>query len=131
MVKFFRHIISLIIGYFTIGANLLKRPVTLFYPEKKKLHQNLRGKISFARTECKCIACGICKSVCPSINTIKITTKEDKNSKKVLEELSIDLSQCIQCGNCAENCPTKTLIMTNDYEYSSLNKEDLIIRLRR
>ncbi|MBR6163967.1 4Fe-4S dicluster domain-containing protein [bacterium] len=131
MVKFFRHIISLIIGYFTIGSNLIKKPVTVFYPEKKKEHKNLRGKISFAEGECKCIACGICKSVCPSKGTIKITTKEDEGSKKVLDELSIDLSQCIQCGNCAENCPTKTLIMTNDYEYSSTDKIDLIIRLRR
>ena len=131
MIKFFKHIISLIIGYFTIGANLLKRPVTLFYPEVKKEHKNLRGRISFAKGECKCIGCGICKSVCPSINTINIKTTQDENSKKVLEELSVDLSQCIQCGNCAENCPTKTLVMTYEYEYSAQDKNDLIIKLRR
>ncbi len=131
MIKFFKHIFSLIVGYFTIGLNLLKKPVTLFYPEKKKPHTNLRGKISFNEGECRCIACGICKSVCPSIGTISIETVNFEGSKKVLKELSINLAQCIQCGNCVQNCPTKTLIMTNDYEYSSTVKDDLIIRLRR
>ena len=129
--RFFKHIRALNKGFMTIGANLIKRPVTLFYPEKKKQHENLRGKISFAQGECRCVACGLCQSVCPSKGTINIETTTDENSKRVLKELSVDLSQCIQCGNCVVNCPTKTLVMTNDYEYCSEDKESLIIRLRR
>jgi NADH-quinone oxidoreductase subunit I len=129
--ELFKHIKALFIGFRTIGHNLFKRPVTLFYPETKKPHTNLRGKISFAQGECKCIGCGICQSVCPSKGTINIETETDENSKRVLKELSIDLAQCIQCGNCTENCPTKTLIMINDYEYCDSDKESLVIRLRR
>lgn len=124
-------ITALFKGYKTIGANFFKKPVTLFYPENKKGHKNLRGRLNFSQGECKCIACGICQSVCPSKGTIEIKTKEDENAKRVLDEMTIDLAQCIQCGNCIDNCPTKTLVMTNDYEYSTNDKSDLKIRLRR
>ena len=85
--EFFKHIKALITGYKTIGVNLTKKKVTLFYPEKKKEHKNLRGRISFSQSECRCIACGICKSVCPSVGTINIETEEE-NSKKVLKTIT-------------------------------------------
>ena len=51
---------------------------------------------------------------------------------KVLDYFDFNLSRCSFCGLCAEVCPTKpikALIMSEDYELGSYNRETQILRV--
>jgi len=104
-------ILGLLISMFTVFKHLIKKPVTLEYPEKKIVPpENFRGKPYVEN----CIKCMTCTKVCPSG---AITIEDSK--------FQIDLNKCIFCGNCEYYCPVKAIKMSHDYELASDNKENL------
>ncbi|MEW6323917.1 MAG: NADH-quinone oxidoreductase subunit NuoI [Nitrospirota bacterium] len=112
--------------------HLFARPVTLQYPHQKpEVSRRYRGVMSLLRyqdgTE-KCVGCGLCEAVCPS-NVIKVVSaeQEDTPMKRYAREYWFDLSRCVFCGFCVEACPVDALAMTPNYEYSTVNKRELML----
>lgn len=120
----FKSILALIIGHVTVFKHAFKKRVTLEYPEQKQeLNSNFRGKHEFDFD--KCIACGVCQRVCPA-NAITIIKQDNK-----LNSYIIDYNKCIFCGNCAFYCNTKAILMGNDYELATDNKDDLVVEFKK
>ena len=113
---------ALIEGLLTVLKHLFMKPVTLEYPEKKRvLSDSFRGK-----PEVKgCIGCGICKKVCPSgaIDYIK-------NDNGDVISYKFNLEKCIFCGNCMYYCPQKAITMTKNYELATEEKNGLILNYK-
>ncbi|MCX7723734.1 MAG: NADH-quinone oxidoreductase subunit I [Thermodesulfovibrio sp.] len=108
---------------------LFSKSVTIQYPfERRKVHEGFRGrhalvKDPFTETD-KCIGCMRCTTVCPS-KCIYIK-REKRENKMVVIDYIIDASRCIYCAYCVEACPVCALVLTEDYEYSSYKREELI-----
>lgn len=95
----------------TVFKHLFKKPITLEYPEKKKIPpENFRGKPVVKN----CVGCKSCIRVCPS-GAIEITE----------DEFIIDLKKCIFCGNCSYYCFCGAIKMSNEYELASGDINDL------
>jgi NADH-quinone oxidoreductase subunit I len=64
----------------------------------------------------RCVACGLCARVCPSlaINIIAAETKDEKERFPAVFE--INMLRCIFCGFCEEVCPEEAIVMSKDYE---------------
>ena len=104
-------------GMQTVFKHLFRKPVTLEYPEKKRiLNDVFRGKLKVDG----CVGCGLCKKVCPT-GAINI----NKTPEKIVYK--IDMKKCIFCGNCVYHCPKSAVRMTKEYELATDKKEDLIL----
>ena len=108
---------NLWLGLWTVFKHLFKKPVTLEYPEKKRvLNGNFRGKPQVSG----CIGCGICKKVCPSG---AISFAKDENGK--VYSYKFDLRKCIFCGNCSFYCPKGAIRMGDEYELACADASEL------
>ena len=109
--KIINNIKGLFLSMFTVFKHILKKAVTLEYPENKITpSDNFRGK-PYVKN---CIKCMTCTKVCPT-GAIKIYENEFK----------IDLNKCIICGNCAFYCPVHAINMGKEYELATNDKNDL------
>jgi NADH-quinone oxidoreductase subunit I len=117
--------------------NLLRRPVTIQYPEEKRTpYPRYRARIVLTRDPDggeRCVACYLCSAACP-VDCISMQAAEAENGRRYAAWFRINFARCIFCGLCAEACPTLAIQMSPDYEMGSrdpLNlvaeKEDLLI----
>lgn len=107
-----KNIKNILLSLITVFKHLFKKPVTLEYPEKKKiLGKHFRGKPAVNNN---CVKCGTCIRVCPS-GAIKIEQ----------EKFIINLKKCIFCGNCSFYCQKNAINMTDCYELATNNMSDL------
>lgn len=116
-------------GLFLTLKMLFSKPVTIQYPfERRKIHDGFRGKHALVRDPFtdndKCIGCMRCATVCPS-RCIYIR-REKRENKMVVIDYIIDASKCIFCAYCVEACPVCALVLTEDFEYSSYSRNNLI-----
>jgi formate hydrogenlyase subunit 6/NADH:ubiquinone oxidoreductase subunit I len=99
--------------------NFFRKPFTINYPKQglKKRNELFRGVHVFRKE--KCIGCGLCEKNCPS-NCIKA----DREKKKIV----INLGMCTFCGLCRDMCPAKAIEFSKNFEISTKNRKDLIMK---
>jgi NADH-quinone oxidoreductase subunit I len=84
-----------------------------------------------------CIGCDQCAMACPvdciTIETIKSTPDVDLGLTSVgtkkrlyVPVFDIDIAKCCYCALCVYPCPTECIKMTDVYEFSEYNRENLI-----
>jgi NADH-quinone oxidoreductase chain I len=130
-------LLDLFDGLSVTGRHLVKKKVTIEYPEQKKLPSD-RFRGMFRLDEERCIKCTLCAIECP-INIIYIDWHNEKNeagkSEKVLDRFDVDLKRCMFCQLCEEACPTvpKSIwLTTKTYEMAAYDRnESLYLDIRK
>ncbi len=107
-----------------VGAEILKKPSTIEFPEQKEeLTDNYRG---IHKLDMKtCISCAACARICPN-QTIEMVDTETEHGPKKMPQ--INLERCLFCALCEEVCPTECLILTKDYSLEAYDRRDYIKR---
>jgi NADH-quinone oxidoreductase subunit I len=82
-----------------------------------------------------CIVCDLCAKICPvdciEIESIKSTeaigqTSDGTTKRLYAAKFDIDMAKCMYCGLCTVVCPTECIVMTNTYDKSVENMNELI-----
>ncbi len=110
--------------------------VTIQYPDVKPvLPERARNRLYVNMADC--IGCLQCATACP-VNCIEIETVKaipadgpritSNGKKKALwvTKFDIDIAKCCFCSLCTYPCPTECIKMTDVYEFSEFNREDLV-----
>jgi NADH-quinone oxidoreductase subunit I len=110
--------------------------VTIQYPNVRlELPERERNRLYVNMDDC--IGCDQCSRACP-VNCIEIETvkglptddigKTSNGKKKALwvTKFNIDFAKCCYCQLCVFPCPTECIYMTDVYEFSEFNRNDLI-----
>ena len=103
--------------------------VTMQYPDEKWTpYPRFRGLHELQRDENgkeKCVACGLCSTVCPA-ECIELEGDENKKGERFAKTYEINMLRCIFCGYCEEVCPEDAIFLRQDYELASENIKDHI-----
>lgn len=140
MAQYFRNIYIVLstisAGMYVTFKHLFTKSVTVQYPHVKlPIPDGARNQLFNDITDCS--GCSQCVRACPvdciKIETIKIFEGEDLGSTSDGKEMrlhtvvwDLDMAKCCYCGLCVYPCPTECLVMTDKYEYSTYNREDLL-----
>ena len=82
-----------------------------------------------------CIVCDLCAKICPvdciDIESIKATeaigqTSDGTTKRLYAAKFDIDMAKCMYCGLCTIVCPTECIIMTNQYDKSVFEINQLV-----
>ncbi|MFB6347639.1 MAG: NADH-quinone oxidoreductase subunit I [bacterium] len=116
---------------------MLKPTFTINYPFETLEFTGFRGKL--VNYTADCISCNKCVVACP-VDCISLESRdrEDFDPQKhkastghplrlELVSYDIDMNKCMYCNLCTEVCPTECLVMTDDIEYSSDDRDDMTI----
>lgn len=114
--------------------HLFQPKVTVQYPEEKwEIPPRWRGTHRMLTNEegkAKCVACGLCPTVCPA-NCIKLVPGEDEKGNRFPLVFEIDEFRCIFCGYCQEVCPEEAIHVGQHYENSEYSREGFVYDLER
>jgi len=120
---------------------MLHGSVTVQYPHQKlEIPPRARNQLVNIIEECN--GCNQCARACPvnciTVETIKEFDGEDlgvtsDGSKKRLHVVTydIDMAKCCFCGLCTYPCPTESIVMTDTYEYSTYDRNDLLFHFSK
>ena len=84
-----------------------------------------------------CIVCDLCAKICPvdciDIESIKSTEAIGKTSDGTTKRLyaakfDIDMAKCMYCGLCTVVCPTECIVMTDTYDRSMIDLNEMIYK---
>ena len=116
--------------------HLFTPAVTVQYPDvKMKLPERARNRLYVNMDDC--IGCFQCDMACPvdciKIETVKALPTEDLGMTSTGQKkrlwvtiFDIDIAKCCYCGLCVYPCPTECIKMTDVYEFSETNRQNLI-----
>ncbi len=132
----FKSVWTVLIGMKVTFRHLFTPAVTIQYPDVKlKLPERARNRLYVNMDDC--IGCFQCDMACPvdcfKIETVKSLPTEDlgmtsTGQKKRLwvPTFDIDIAKCCYCGLCVYPCPTECIKLTDVYEFSEFNRQNLI-----
>jgi len=137
--QYFRNIYQSLSTIFTgmkvTLKHLFEPAVTIQYPDVRlTLPERERNRLYVNMDDC--IGCDQCARACPvnciTIETVKSLPTEDlgktsNGKKKVLwvTEFEIDFAKCCYCQLCVFPCPTECIYMTDVFEFSEYNRDNL------
>ncbi|MHC4267139.1 MAG: NADH-quinone oxidoreductase subunit NuoI [Planctomycetota bacterium] len=115
--------------------------ITMQYPDEKWTpYPRFRGLHELQRHpdgKEKCVACGLCSTVCPS-ECISLEGDENEKGERYAKSYEIDMFRCIFCGYCEEVCPEDAIFLRQGYELATgnakdkiYNKEKLLVPLKK
>jgi len=129
---------TVLIGMKVTFRHLFIPAVTIQYPDVKvPLPERVRNRLYVNMDDC--IGCDQCSRACPveciEIETVKSIPGEDlgitSNGKKKalwVTKFNIDIAKCCYCQLCVFPCPTECIYMTDVYEFSEYERENLIYK---
>ncbi len=132
----FHALYTVVVGMRITVRHLFTTSATIQYPTvKAKIPERARNRLYVNIDDC--IGCDQCAMACPvdciTIETIKSTPDVDlgmtsKNTKKRLyvNRFDIDIAKCCYRGLCVYPCPTECIVMTDVYEFSEFDRNNLI-----
>jgi NADH-quinone oxidoreductase subunit I len=110
------------------------RKVTIQYPEERReLSPRWRGTHvmeTHADGRAKCVACGLCPTICPA-NCIRLIPGEDDQGNRYPIVYEIDEFRCIFCGMCQEVCPVEAIHVGQHFENSEFSRSRFVYDLER
>lgn len=122
-------------GFRVTLRQLLKRPETIGYPEKKTpVFPRFRGRHRLWLYEDgleKCVGCSLCVAACPA-DCIRVVAEENTPENRVsageryARIYEINMSRCIFCGYCEVACPFDAITLEGEYELSEYERTALI-----
>lgn len=116
-------------GMWVVLENFFRPPYTINYPfEKGPLSPRFRGEHALRRYpsgEERCIACKLCEAICPA-QAITIESEPREDGSRRTTRYDIDMTKCIYCGLCQEACPVDAIVETQNFEYSTETREELL-----
>jgi NADH-quinone oxidoreductase subunit I len=105
------------------GKHLVKKPVTLQYPDERwVLPERFKGFIINDTTRCD--GCLRCAKVCP-VDCIYIESV-GKGKDRYMHRYAIDYNKCIWCGLCTSECPTGACQHSLDYDHALYDRKRLV-----
>ncbi|MBI5020460.1 MAG: NADH-quinone oxidoreductase subunit I [Ignavibacteriales bacterium] len=132
----YKTIWSILIGMRVTFGHLFIPAVTIQYPDvKPKLPERARNRLYVNMDDC--IGCLQCEMACPvnciEIETVKSlptddlgTTSSGQKKKLWVTKFDIDIAKCCFCGLCVYPCPTECIKMTEVYEFSEFDRNNLL-----
>ncbi|KAF9448244.1 NADH-ubiquinone oxidoreductase 23 kDa subunit [Macrolepiota fuliginosa MF-IS2] len=116
-------------GMWIVLENFFRPPYTIMYPfEKGPLSPRFRGEHALRRYpsgEERCIACKLCEAICPA-QAITIESEPRQDGSRKTTKYDIDMTKCIYCGFCQEACPVDAIVETQNQEFSTETREELL-----
>lgn len=116
--------------------NMLRPPVTVEYPEKKRvLPARTRGRHVLHRYEDgreRCVGCLLCQGTCPA-SAIYIEARENDPAKPVsageryADIFRVDLLRCIYCGHCELACPTNAITLESNTALAGYTRASMVM----
>src|SRR4030066_2162718 len=140
MSRYFNNISSgfstVFIGMKVTFKHLFVPAVTIQYPDVKPQRPKRERNRLYVNMD-DCIGCDQCARACPvnciEIETVKSIPGEDlgttSNGKKKalwVTTFNIDFAKCCYCQLCVFPCPTECIYMTDVYEFSEFQRNNLI-----
>jgi len=126
----FKDIKNLLAGMGITSKHLTRRAITIQYPELGiEMPERSRGVVVLLSDketgELNCTMCMLCMRACPT-GAIQIDAPRDENKKRQLISFVVDNTICCYCGLCEESCNFSAIKLATKYEFSTVNKDDLI-----
>lgn len=127
---------TIFIGMKVTFKHLFVPAVTIQYPSvKPQLPSRERNRLYVNMDDC--IGCDQCARACPvnciEIETVKSIPGEDlgqtSNGKRKalwVTKFDIDIAKCCFCELCVFPCPTDCIYMTDVYEFSEFERNNLV-----
>ncbi|KAK7470362.1 ndufs8, ubiquinone oxidoreductase 23 kd subunit [Stygiomarasmius scandens] len=116
-------------GMWIVIEQFFRPPYTIMYPfEKGPLSPRFRGEHALRRYpsgEERCIACKLCEAICPA-QAITIESEARMDGSRRTTKYDIDMTKCIYCGFCQEACPVDAIVETQNQEFSTETREELL-----
>ncbi|KIP12763.1 hypothetical protein PHLGIDRAFT_17514 [Phlebiopsis gigantea 11061_1 CR5-6] len=116
-------------GMWIVLEQFFRPPYTIMYPfEKGPLSPRFRGEHALRRYpsgEERCISCKLCEAICPA-QAITIESEARLDGSRKTTRYDIDMTKCIYCGFCQEACPVDAIVETQNQEFSTETREELL-----
>ncbi|KAI4522391.1 NADH-quinone oxidoreductase [Schizophyllum commune Loenen D] len=116
-------------GMWIVLEQFFRPPYTIMYPfEKGPLSPRFRGEHALRRYpsgEERCIACKLCEAICPA-QAITIESEARADGSRKTTKYDIDMIKCIYCGFCQEACPVDAIVETQNQEFATETREELL-----